>query len=325
MDKFEEILLNNIELRSNIYNVSFSEKSNTLTQSINKIGLINPITLYKEGNVYTVVCGHRRLSACTELKFNSLSARILENTFSPIDLLTLNIEDNTQTRIFNLIEKATIIDKLLNQLKLPIQNVVKTFLPLIGIPANEKYIDNYLFIHTLSNELKNLIISNNLSIEAIKKILELPANIQVHIFDLILSFKLGSNKTAETINLLVDLSQHSISKLDSILDDPEWTQIKNDVKIPDRQKGQYFRNILIKRRFPEYSNFREKAKKIISKLNLPKNISLDIEELLTWENDSITLKLNAHDNNELNTLSKNLLELSKSNDLQELFKLLRCS
>lgn len=51
-----------------------------LKASIENIGLIQPITVIKNNNnTFTLVCGHRRLEAIKELKYDSVEAIIVEN------------------------------------------------------------------------------------------------------------------------------------------------------------------------------------------------------------------------------------------------------
>lgn len=74
---FEEILIRKIEvgirLRQDLGDIK------ELAQSIDQIGLLNPITVRKENSKYYLLAGERRLKAIQYLKKKTIQARIIKN------------------------------------------------------------------------------------------------------------------------------------------------------------------------------------------------------------------------------------------------------
>lgn len=85
----------------------------SLKRSLNKFGLLNPITLNSK---YELIAGERRLLAAKELGWTTINAVILEN-LSEIQELELELEENSQRKAFTdneLIEGYDRLEKMKN-------------------------------------------------------------------------------------------------------------------------------------------------------------------------------------------------------------------
>lgn len=171
----------------------------------------------------------------------------------------------------------------------------------------------------LSTELKQKITGKNLPADVIDTIKDWPVNLIEQIF----SFKLGYNKTIQVINLLKDISLRDNQSIDAPLIFPEWLTIYNNTKIPSYQKGLLLRQFLLGIRYPAYTDLRNKIKRAINKLNLPKNISLIQDELLTLEKESISFKIECKTTEDLKNAAKKLAEISDSKEIEALLNLLK--
>lgn len=171
----------------------------------------------------------------------------------------------------------------------------------------------------LSPELKQKITGKNLPPDVTDAIRNWPVNLIEQIF----SFKLGYNKTIQVINLLKDISLKSNQSIDKPLTSPEWLTIYNNTKIPNYQKGLFLRQLLLGIRYPAYTDLKNKIKQAINKLNLPNNISLIQDELLTLEKDSISFKIECKTIDDLKNAAKKLAEISDSKEIEALLNLLK--
>lgn len=171
----------------------------------------------------------------------------------------------------------------------------------------------------LPAELKQKIISKDLPSGILDDIKDWPLDL----LELIFNFKLSINKTIQVISLLKDISLRDDKPIDNPLKSPEWINIFNNTKIPIYQKGRWLRQFLLSIRYPAYTILKDKIKQNINKLNLPKNIKIIQDELLTLEKDVISFKIECKDIQDLKIAAKKLEEISKLKEVEELLNLLK--
>ena len=300
INQYKKIDLKEIDLKDTTCNFSFPQELDSLKESINKIGLIQTPILYHN----KIVCGRRRILSCKKLGWNTITVGEISEDHLETELFKLNLEDNISTRELNIIEKSKIHNKPFD---------VKEYLPILNIPLNMKYLKKYMWLEELSSKTKEMIIKNDISLDTLNITIDWPKNI----LHLVLGFGFGNNKTNEILILLRDISLKDNSPVEAPLHTEGWLKIKNSSQLSLYQKGIWLRDFLSKKRYPIHTEFKNKVKKLINKLNLPKNITIDLKDLLTWEYNSINLKLKCKKKEELEKI------LGKSSELNELLNLLK--
>ena len=111
--KVQEIDLKKIKRTSENYRTPNKEQDvSDLMQSIKEIGLLNPITVKKEGNNYILIAGFRRYNAYRKLKMKTIPANIRssKSKHTAINLIENMQRENTTSYevgrgIYNIIEK----------------------------------------------------------------------------------------------------------------------------------------------------------------------------------------------------------------------------
>lgn len=322
MNNYKTISISNIDINKKTYSFSFPEADSRITESIKRRGLINPVILVNDGSCLAIVSGRKRVYACLELEIKKIAAQIITSPPSSLDLFNLNLEDNLIIRKLNIIEQSIVLNKALNDFRLQKEDVIKKYLQLLNIPKHEKYLEKYIWLTTLPSETQHSLIDKNIDIELVQKIKNWPSHFYKKILPTIFSFRLGINKTGELITLLNELAIEHDMPLDTFCKDPEWIKIDSNPAIPLPQKGLHLLDLLRQKRLPVYMDFKQKLKEALDQLNLPPGISLDITELLSWEKNSLTFKIDTHTPLEVLHRSEELKELAKTNKLQELFDLL---
>lgn len=307
--------ISNIKL-DKTYSFSFPEELESLTQSIKIVGLLQPIILTDS---YNIVCGTRRVISCKKLKLKDAPAIILDKNLPDLDLFKINLEDNLSTRTPNIIEKSIILNKLKNNFKIPEEIIIKEYLPMLKIPCNIKYLEKYIRLDKLPVDLKHEIIDKDISIEILDNLKKWPD----YLIKLIFSFNFGNGKTFQLITILNEISLHSGKAVDEPLKSIEWLNIYKNPDIPIYQKGRRLREFLLAKRYPIYTEYKNKIRKTTNRIKLPDNISLLLNELLTLENDSINLKVRCKNIEDLKTAAQKLMEISDSQALAELINLLK--
>lgn len=126
-----------IDLTPGPFCMSFHFDLERLKASIDEFGLLNPpYLLRKSERTFAVVAGYRRLLAVRDLGWTEVMGQILPGDFPPVTALLLNLNDNLIHRQLNNLEKCMVLQRLSHFLGK--EELIKDFLPLLGLPANRQ-------------------------------------------------------------------------------------------------------------------------------------------------------------------------------------------
>ena len=93
--------------------VEYDNEVRELAQSINKNGLLNPITVERSaGGFYEVVAGHRRFQALKILNEPFIECNVLENTPTEKERLSIQLQENACRKDMSAFEYVELFDKL---------------------------------------------------------------------------------------------------------------------------------------------------------------------------------------------------------------------
>jgi hypothetical protein len=315
----KNILISKIKTKTSTYSFSFPKESETLLESIKKVGVLQPVMLT---NSMEIICGLKRVLACKKLRIKEIKTIIIDKKLTGIELFKLNLEESLSVKSPNLIEKSIILNKLQGEFGLTQETIIHEYLPMLEIPANIKYLNNYMWINNLSDKIKKIIIEKNISIDTLNSIKNWPKKSIDNLFIEILNFNLGNSKTLQIINLLNEISLKNEQSLESPLQLSEWRSFFKNPKIPLFQKGLHLREFLLAKRYPLHTEIKNRLKHYISKLNLPKGVSV-MPDIFTLENNFISFKIECKQENDLKRSAQKLAEIADSKTMKELLELLK--
>ena len=95
------------------------EAVNELAQSIQAVGLLQPILLTAKDGRYEIVFGHRRFLACLQVGMGRIPARIVE--YTPEQVMVARASENLQREDLTPIEEAKIYVRLTQQLGMSLE------------------------------------------------------------------------------------------------------------------------------------------------------------------------------------------------------------
>jgi len=114
---FKEIInfgLISIELIKMEHNIRTEYKEqdiDKLSESMKKIGQLQPICVYKKGDNYFIIFGHRRFLAAKKAKFNNIFVIVVEEP-EEIDIFYMQIIENEESKSFTPEERESYINLL---------------------------------------------------------------------------------------------------------------------------------------------------------------------------------------------------------------------
>lgn len=131
------------------------EKLVQLSESIKQHGIIQPIIVKKDNNLYTIIAGERRWRAA---KLAGLSkVPVLVKDFTDRQVMEVALIENLQREDLNPIEEADAFMHLMNEFNLTQEQIAET------IGKSRPAIANSLRLLGLSNEVKKYIVSGDLT------------------------------------------------------------------------------------------------------------------------------------------------------------------
>lgn len=172
------------------------ESLKELSWSIEKKGLINPITVYQVGDVYRLIAGERRYLASLMANKSDIEARVYKTKPSEKDLILVQWIENTAREDLSLSDKLTNIESIVNHFTDTSKAKKITFDVLMNITGMQR-----------SNAYRYIAILNN---SAIKKLIESNVIRSIALADLLVGIKdenllreaVGLYKSGESVNAI---------------------------------------------------------------------------------------------------------------------------
>ena len=160
------ILISKIKPNPNQPRKSFEDKSlKQLAQSIEKKGLITPITVKQDDNKYVIVAGERRYRAHKLLKKKRILAYVIDAE-SNKDIMYMALIENIQREDLNPIEEAKGYRYLQDNLKSSITEIAKT------VGKSRPAVSNTLRLLKLPSQIQDSILKGEINAGQARAILQ---------------------------------------------------------------------------------------------------------------------------------------------------------
>ena len=270
------ISIKDIDDRPNTpYCMSFLFDLSILVRSIKEAGLINlPLLIRNEDKTLDVVLGFRRIKALKSLGWERIPCKILqESEMSPLECLLLSLNDNLATRAFNEVEKAMVISRLSNWLEK--KEVLENYMPLLGLSSQESTRVFYCKVEDQLNEdIKTSIIRGQLSLHAVRLILEMDDEAKTSVFKLMSELRFNVNQQKQLIDYISDIKHIDNRSVSDILETKAIQKICNDPQMNKPQKVSALLRELRSRIFPKLIDAEQTFKRMVSALDLPERVKI---------------------------------------------------
>jgi len=159
------------------------EKLEELSESIKKYGVIQPIIVRRDGDIYTIIAGERRWRACKNADIKSIPCivRDIENkNASEIALI-----ENIQREDLNPIDEANAYEFIMERYGITQEEVSN----IVG--KSRVYVTNIMRLSNLDEYVKNKIVTNEITAGHGRAMLSLSAEGQVSMTDKIIKENLS--------------------------------------------------------------------------------------------------------------------------------------
>ena len=313
--------IDSIDFKDTTFIYTFPVKIEEITESIKRIGLLNPVLLFEYDNKYKIISGFKRVLACKSLCFDSISSFVFESdSISELNAFKIAVYDNISIRKLNIIEKSIILNKLKNYHSLKHNEIIKDFMPIIGLEQSEKLLECYLSLSKIGNDLKEHIVNREVPIKTSSLIASVSKYKLPLISEIIIKFNLGTNKIKELVNLIDEITERDGIDIGELRSDLNLDRVIKNERMTLSQKWEKIISSLREKRFPMWSKIEKKLLRNISSLSLPKNVNLSYPPYL--EGDKLRIEIEFSTSDELKIIGQRLIDISKKEELSEIVKLI---
>jgi ParB family chromosome partitioning protein len=289
--KEKTVKLSFVDSRDLTYCITTESDIDDLTESINNVGLMNPPFLIENRDIFTIVCGFRRVESCRRLGWSHIRARILDSDTKRLECAKLAITDNAFQRPLNLIEKSRSIN-ILSGLFKDASSLAKE-LSTVGLPENQSIINKIKNLSHLSNPIQNGILSNTISLSMAMELGRLTQGVGEDFVKLFGLLKLSLNKQREMITLINEIAHRDNISIQKVLQSLQKTL--NDENLDRKQKTNKIRVYLKQHRFPAITRAERAFEKHVNELKLGKGSKLIPPKNFEGGNYSLSLYFNSLD------------------------------
>ena len=190
-----------------------------LVESVREAGVTSPLLVCHEDAAIAVVAGWMRLRAARQTGGTELPCRILED-WSAVDLATASLLDNAGHRQFNAAEQALAAAALSEYY--PASEIVRRFLPLLGLRPATEHLERLLLIAALPREALEAMAHGRLSAEAAVDVVKLPQGSRDSVLAVLAQPGMTASLQREVARFFLELWRRDAVSPDQIVADEGW-------------------------------------------------------------------------------------------------------
>ena len=314
---FDTVEIHLIDLNDTTFKISTDTTTDDLAESIKNLGLISaPILKRKVDNGYAVVSGFRRISACRNLGWQHVDARIIDETENDLTCFNLAVADNALNRPLNVVEQAVAISKLApfyaDKISLS-REIQKT-----GLNVNPGLIKKLKRINTFHNELKNKLASGAISLTIGLELGQFDYGTANAFLQIFAELNPTLNHQKEIIRLTKEISKLNNVSIADVINDCHIKDTINDPELDRNQKIKKIRRKLKQARYPEIVRFEANYATLIHHIQLPESIHLIPPQ--DFEGNSFSMHLTFQNQNQFRDINNILNKLQDQPDFAKILE-----
>lgn len=316
----EKVEFTYIDLSVSTFSCSSPAESPALAESIQRVGMLKPITLVEQAGKYVVVSGLRRARAVKRLGHSTVKAIILKQP-APGDmaLFCMNLEDNLATRPLNSFEKAIAVKRMATEFNVSAESdIVKQYIKIFGLSPEPRVVDRQFALAGLDDKIKEFILDRGWSDRYADAFLSLGVADSLALLGVAERLHLTAGHLKELGESVGEIAQAQGVSLPEVLEKLEKTDEPDEGN--SNQKRDAFINRLRKERFPAYSEASGAMESALASINKTKGVSVQAPPYL--EGDTFTASLSFKTPEELLSRAEALLEFGRSDQLTDAVSIL---
>lgn len=308
------IHLSAIDTNDDFYRISGNSLLDALVESIRNIGLVNIPVLQVKGETYRIVCGFKRIHACSILGMEKIHCRVLDRSTSEIDCLKMAIADNAMASRPGILEEARAVTKL-GTLCASEGDLPRLARPL-GIDVNTDLAEKYRLLCALPETLQHLVENSVISMKIAIELGTLEAGDSLVMADLFETLRPTASQQKEILSNLKATSAVMNHRIADLLELPGIYEVFTNQEVDRKHKIRRLRWEIRKIRYPYIARFESRFHQNLGKMGLKKGISLIPPR--DFESPVYTFSIDFTDTLELGRKADWLKQICESRELKSL-------
>ncbi len=316
----KEILLEEINVEDETFRISEELDSEAMADSLRKIGQLNPVLLLDRRAGKAVLCGFRRVRAMRRLGAKHILAAILsEESCNALRALSFALWDNLSHRQLAPLEKARALSKLRTVGGVPDDDLIETYLPLLGLKPHESVLRTYISLNDISASLRQCLAEGRLAHASAEYLAGMPSEVQNGIASFMGRVRLSASLQKKTLVLLEELSIMGGTRLDAPLDSREIRDILDNPALSPFEKGDRVHAALYRLRYPALSQAVTRFDEGRKLLDLPGSIHVAPDPF--FETADLKVHFEASDPKRFRELADAIQKAAHSPELEALYQI----
>jgi hypothetical protein len=291
-----------------------------LQTAMERTGCVQPAMVHACASRYIPVIGRPTLQLARTLGWETIQVIAIAEATAAEKVFELAVLDRlAQNRPLNPLEIATILHRLLDEMQQSRQEIVHTWLPLLGYGKNPHVLEVYLPFYDLDARSREELAQDRLSIDFVPLLLKKNPADRERLLDVVQTLRLGKNRQKEFLLLLEDVSRMENSDLATLLQQEALQAILHDSQITPSQKADRFKAELWGRRYPTYTKARERFAEILAQADWP--AALHVQPAPFFNSEEISISFSFRSAAEYRALLEELERLHQCGAIEQLVQI----
>ncbi len=316
----KSVSIESIDVGEQLTSFSLSIPKGSLKQSIKEIGIIHPVTLAPLGNLFQAICGHNRIKIASQLKINSIPARILDPAPSKESMLMLNLSENQFHHNYSDIEIGFILSKF-SMVKISEIRIIEKYMPMLGLEKSKKLLDDYLSINKLTIDLKTLLHEMNIPLRVFSVFFNWSDESHEAAERFFSVLRPGVNKWRDLLEWIEEISIRDGTTPFDLFELPELKTILKQSEIAPNVRYDQIRQFFYSKRYPILSKLRVRLARSLDALNLDDKTRVHFQD--SFESDEVQIEMKFRTKEEYIRQLEKLIRASDSKALDELIRIFK--
>lgn len=291
--------LTEIDLQDETYLLAPSPRqqaSPAILASMKRVGILHPPLVDKaQSGRYRILSGRNRLLAAAGLHFTSCDCRVVPSAFSPLETLTLLIEEVIAKRSPSLMEQAIFLKKV--GAWLDNNEAARRFLPVLGHQPHPSQVLKLLRLNNLEEVIQETVHHGQLDVKVAWELEKLAFVDRMALFEIIMALRLSVANQKKITLISREVAMRTKSTIAAFLAQSDSQEILNSSDLNPPQKSSRFMAWLQEQQFPRLNQAEEEFRAFCHSLKLPTGASL--QHAPFFEKDELTLTLRFANRQEL--------------------------
>jgi ParB/RepB/Spo0J family partition protein len=318
---FNRVALESVDLEDQRFRISEQVDSARLLESLRQVGQLSPVCLLeRKAPSLTVICGFRRLRALKYLGHPDVLARIwYESEQTDLELFRMALWENLSHRELSPLENARVLTSLKKHCGVHHDQLVETYLPILGLTPHKNTLRAYLALHDLQSQLREMLNDGRITLASAERLSRAPLSFQSKMSSVLERVRWSASLQRETLDLLEELAAIAGSDPGEILSGIELTETVHDTSLSPFQKGERIHKLLYRKRNPRLSRTEEQFLARQKELSLSPNIRVSPAPF--FESSEIRVEFSVRSPQDFRDTAKALERAAQSQALEALFSI----